>query len=468
MILTDSDDQRTQRGKQKNQRTSLDAKTLANLKDGAKVSDDGFDPDGVLKGKLKGSLIARRRAGRTNVEFYLRMRASDMDKMHRIGTWSQNRGVGVVTLSEARKLALELALQYATEGAGLKDKLEAERKAEQQARVVAEERAKADDSLGALLIAYVEDMRHRGRRSADDVERMFRSRIENKHPDLWAKPANTVTKDDLMGMLGGMVDDGITRRVNMMRSCVKSAYEFGIGMADDMRHATKAKVFELTDNPAARIKRRTEFDKAGERVLTPVELGHYLRRVDDVASVPVRAFLQLHIRLAGQRIEQLLRAKWTDIREGTLRLIDEKGKGKPREHLLPLSAADQKTIAGLKGLSKEWIFSTNGEVHMRPETITSAVRVICQDMIAAKEATEVFTASDLRRTAETLLASIGVDKDTRTELLSHGRNSLVSRHYDKYEYLPAKKDALGKWSRALAGWKKGEAKTGAKRGRVAK
>lgn len=430
--------------------TPLKLKALA---DGAKVSDDGFDPDGVLKGRLKGSLIARRRAGRSNVEFYLRMRASDMDKMHRIGTWSPTPGSGSVTLSEARRLALELAQQYASEGAGLKQKLDAERKATRQDRTRALEEASVDDSLGALLIAYIEDMRHRGRRSADDVERMFRSRIESKHPDLWAKPANAITKDELLSILGGMVTDGITRRVNMMRSCLKTAYEFGIGMEDDMRYSAMAKTFNLQDNPAFRIKRRKEFDKAGERVLTQTELGEYLIRIESVDSVPVRTFLQLHIRLAGQRIEQLLRAKWTDLREGTLRLIDEKGKGDPREHLLPLSAADLKTIKTLKGISREWIFSTNGEVHMRPETITDAVRNISTAMVNEKKASESFTASDLRRTSETLLASIGVDKDTRTELLSHGRNSLVSRHYDKYEYLPAKKDALAKWSRALAGWK---------------
>jgi integrase len=445
----------------------LTIKDLENLQ--GKKTDDGFDPDGKLDGsRLKGSLIFKRPNGRSYVDSYLRMRGGGADITTRIGTWTAKGEGKTHTLSEIRKLALELALRYAVEGVALKGNLEAEREAEQQARVVDEEKAKQDNSLGALLIAYIDDMRHRGRRSADDVERMFRSRIEVKHPDLWSKPANTITKDDLMGILGGMVDDGITRRVNMMRSCLKTAFEFGIGMADDMRYSTKAKVFELGDNPAARIKRRTEFDKAGERVLTPIELGRYLQRIDDVESVPVRAFLQLHIRLGGQRIEQLLRVKWTDIREGTLRIIDEKGKGDPREHVLPLSAADQKTIATLKGISKEWVFSTNGEVHMRPETITSAVRAICQDMIDDEEAKESFTASDLRRTAETLLASIGVDKDTRTELLSHGRNSLVSRHYDKYEYLPAKKDALAKWSRALSAWKKGKTTTRTTKGRAAK
>jgi integrase len=441
----------------------LTPKTLANLAEGAKASDDGFDPDGLLKGKLKGSLVARRRSGRNNVEFYLRMRAAGMDKMHRIGTWSPNSAPGCVTLSEARHQAMQLAMHYADEGADFKAQREAEKEAERQAQEAAEAmrnqqaaEARGENSLGALLIAYTEDMQKRGRSSHRDVERMFRSRIEKLHPDLWAKPAHQVRKDDLLAVLGGMASEGIERRVNMMRSCLKTAYEFGLGMEDDIHHHEKAKIFNLSDNPAARIKRRAEFDKANDRVLTPIEVGAYLRELEKVDSLPVKIFLKLHIRLGGQRVEQLLRAKWSDIREGTLQLIDAKGRGDPRPHLLPLSDTAKELIKELAGLSPEWLFSTTGKVAMRPETATSAVREIAARLVQEEIASATFSPSDLRRTAETLMASIGVDKDTRTELLSHGRNSLVSRHYDKYEYLPAKRAALAKWNKALDGWMKGD------------
>lgn len=434
----------------------LTAKKLENMADGSKLTDGGFDPDGLLKGRFKGSLIARRRAGRSNIEFYLRMRAEGSDKMHRIGTWAPSGGAGGITLSKAREQALELALQYAEEGATFKDKRAAEREADdlERARKAASEAG--DDSLGALLLAYVDDLERRGKVSYRDVERAVRSKIEKKHPDLWGKPARTVTKADLMGLLSGMADEGITRRVNIMRSYLKTAYEFGIGMADDIHYFAKAQVFRVTENPAARIKRRPEFDNPGERVLSALELGHYLRRLDDVESLVTRVFLQLHIRLGGQRLTQLARAKWSDLREGNLVLIDSKGRGKPRDHLLPLSDANMKLVNKLKGLSDTWIFSSTGDVPMRPETASLAVTEIARAMIKEDEATEPFVASDLRRTAETMMASIGINKDTRTELLSHGRNSLVSKHYDLFQYLPAKRAALAKWSRTLDDWKRGK------------
>lgn len=64
-----------------------------------------------------------------------------------------------------------------------------------------------------------------------------------------------------------------------------------------------------------------------------------------------------------------------------------------------------------------------------------------------------FGASDLRRTSETLLAGLRVSKDIRAELLSHGRTGVVSKHYDRHEYLPEKRQALAKWNRMLDAWK---------------
>ena len=56
---------------------------------------------------------------------------------------------------------------------------------------------------------------------------------------------------------------------------------------------------------------------------------------------------------------------------------------------------------------------------------------------------------DLRRTAETQLARLGVSKDDRAQLLSHGLGGVQSRHYDRHEYMDEKRAALNKWSKHL-------------------
>jgi len=53
-----------------------------------------------------------------------------------------------------------------------------------------------------------------------------------------------------------------------------------------------------------------------------------------------------------------------------------------------------------------------------------------------------FTLGDLRRTVETRLAADGVSESVRGQLQSHGLGGVQARHYDRYEYLKEKREAL--------------------------
>lgn len=59
-----------------------------------------------------------------------------------------------------------------------------------------------------------------------------------------------------------------------------------------------------------------------------------------------------------------------------------------------------------------------------------------------------FSLPDLRRIIETRLAGMGVSKDTRAQLLSHGLSGVQTRNYDRNEYEREKRDAwrlLHRW-----------------------
>jgi hypothetical protein len=433
-------------------RKPLTSKALDALKEGQKLTDWGFDPDGELRGSLKGSLTVRRRAGRNTVEFYLRMRAGGKDRIHKIGDYAP--GAGGIGLAEARRIGLEVAKQYAIEGESFKDKRAADALAAEEAKRIEEavaEAAKADargdGSLGALLLAYVGDLRSRGKVSADDTEKMLRRHVEAKHPKLWGKPARKVTREDLHCILADMLGAGIGRRVNLMRSVVSSAFQYGLTLADDSQHHRLAKVFQITANPAITIKRRGDLERKGQRVLTTAEVGQYLNALDTHASGVMKIFLITQIGLGGQRIEQLLRAKWTDYSDSVLKLIDAKGRGEARLHLVPVPKWIDEIVRPLRALNSEYIFAT-GERPLHPDSVTHAVRRICASMVC-----ETFKAADIRRTCETQLAALKVSKDVRTELLSHGRNSLIAGRYDHHQYLDEKREALERWEVALKEWK---------------
>jgi hypothetical protein len=63
-------------------------------------------------------------------------------------------------------------------------------------------------------------------------------------------------------------------------------------------------------------------------------------------------------------------------------------------------------------------------------------------MVRAKESREPFQLRDVRRTLETLLASLGVSRDTRSQVQSHGLGGVQQRHYDMHEYFQEKRAAL--------------------------
>ena len=63
---------------------------------------------------------------------------------------------------------------------------------------------------------------------------------------------------------------------------------------------------------------------------------------------------------------------------------------------------------------------------------------------------------DIRRTSETMMAGMGVSKDVRAQLLSHGLSGVQAAHYDRYEYITEKRNALEAWESHLDDITKGK------------
>jgi hypothetical protein len=62
---------------------------------------------------------------------------------------------------------------------------------------------------------------------------------------------------------------------------------------------------------------------------------------------------------------------------------------------------------------------------------------------------ESFQLRDIRRTCETALARMGVSKDMRAQIQSHGLGGIQARHYDRHDYMPEKATALRAWAKYL-------------------
>ena len=57
-----------------------------------------------------------------------------------------------------------------------------------------------------------------------------------------------------------------------------------------------------------------------------------------------------------------------------------------------------------------------------------------------------FIPKDIRRTVKSRIGEIGISKDIRDRLHNHALHDVSSKHYDRYDYLQPKKDAIKIWN----------------------
>ena len=111
--------------------------------------------------------------------------------------------------------------------------------------------------------------------------------------------------------------------------------------------------------------------------------------------------LRLHLLTEDQRIEQLVRLRWADVKELALTLFDGKGRpGQgPRPHQVPLLPQARADLASLK-CEGEFAFSTTaGKKAISVRTLSGWAHALVGDSI------EDFQLKRIRSGVETLLAA---------------------------------------------------------------
>jgi len=155
------------------------------------------------------------------------------------------------------------------------------------------------------------------------------------------------------------------------------------------------------------------------------------------------------ILLGGQRFRQVLRGTWDDYdrQRRVLRLHDAKGRRKAAvSHLLPVSDLVSSMIEALRAFNGLGIFvfsTTAGRSPIHAATLSVAFAEVRGASFPATQKDSIILGRDLRRSVETRLQALGVERDVRAQLLSRGRSSGVQqRHYERHDYLAEKAAAL--------------------------
>ena len=393
--------------------------------------------------KPSGSIQARKQASGA-VQFYWRYSFGTKSDRVPVGLYDPTASPKSLTPTEkgysfaaAVRAAEEIALKhYTNKDDGGLPALEAA----EQAEKAAAENAKAHDArhtLKHLLEDYCNYLASLDRSSHTDARNIFKNHVFEAWPKVAAKPAKEVTGEEFADMMRRLHDADKGRTANKLRSYARAAYQTAKGSRSKAKIPLHFKQYGITHNPVS----DTEPDEeANETDKSPLQIEDMRKLWELVKDVPgfKGAILQLHVLTGGQRVKQLLRVRTEHVRDDSFTIVDRKGRpGKPpRLHVVPLTAKAAQAMKTIKPQG-EWAFSTDGGKRpLSPKTFTNWVDDVIGDKIAG------FTPKRVRSGVETALASVKVSKEIRGHLQSHGIGGVQARHYDGYEYLDEKRQAL--------------------------
>lgn len=385
-----------------------------------------------------------------------------------LGEYSQKGARAGLTLDDARKKAGDLARMYQAGIKDLRGHLEAEQKARQrevrqanEAEVLAEAAAK-QGSLRNLLKGYTDYLTSAKKVDARDVVGIFKLHVLDAFPEIADQKASEVKAGDLRKILARLVDAKKGRTAGKLRSYLRAAYVAAIKAEFNPTAPESLMGFGIEANPCEALPALSQFNIPGNRTLTADELRLYMEGVDKLSTMTKHALL-LSLYLGGQRPTQLLRVTPADVDlvedGGVIRLKDGKGARQiPRLHVLPLVETARQIVVDLLEVNakSEYLMSNSKDTHVLVETASKGVTEVSKALKKAEKVKTTFKMSDIRRTCETMMAAMGISKDVRAQILSHGLSGVQDRNYDRHGYTDEKLAALKAWDAKLTAIRKGK------------
>lgn len=273
------------------------------------------------------------------------------------------------------------------------------------------------------------------------VEQFMDLYAEQRHSAAWLKYEREVLDRDVLPVLG-------TRRVADIRKAdvvllldaiaKRSPVTANRTRAILSRISTWALSRDLVEvNPIAGVPKPGGNELPREKVLTEDEVKNIWLACEEESS-RVTASLQL-VLLTAQRGGEVRSMRWEDL-DGTWWTIPRAKSGRShRVFLSPQSLAILERVAPKKRRSK-WVFpARRGKaVHLGRHN-RGAFRV--------REASGVsgWTTHDLRRTAATMMASMGISPFVVEKILGHADRRGITAIYDRSSYDADKRAALLRW-----------------------
>ncbi len=328
----------------------------------------------------------------------------------------------IIGLSDARQLARNILheVQIGKDPAATKRAAIEETKKEHNDREI--------KSFEALANRFLE-------RHAKPRKRTWRGdekNINNELIPLWKnKPANEITRQDVIEVLESIVDRGAGIQANRTKALISKIFNFAL--------SEKAPV--VSTNPCLGLKNPTP-ERQRDRVLSEAEIGKLWKALD-LENPKIAAIFRLGL-LTAQRSGEILGMNWSelDLPGGWWTIPAERSKNK-LSHRVPLGPQAIQIIEGIRLNSAEspYIFASR----IRGKRVTSLSKSVklLRDRVAFD-----FRFHDLRRTAASHMTGMGIQRLIVSKLLNHVERNITAV-YDRHSYDLDKQRALNSWARRV-------------------
>lgn len=280
------------------------------------------------------------------------------------------------------------------------------------------------ETFEAVASQFLERQKKRLRpRSYPDVERHLLVHSKALHRLLLAK----ISKRDIASCLTAVEKNSGAVTHNRVRTSLSTLFAWAMSKG------------LVESNPVIGTERNKEHSR--DRVLEPAELRAIWSALPDDDFGDILKLLAL----TGQRAGEIAALRWSEVQDDQIVLPGERTKNH-RPHIVPLSTAAQEILAALpRRTGRDLVFGSG----KGPFSGWSSCKNRLDARIAeAGKPLAHWTPHDLRRTAATGMAKLGVLPHVIEAVLNHvsGHKAGVAGIYNRATYDKEKRDALNVWA----------------------
>lgn len=290
------------------------------------------------------------------------------------------------------------------------------------------EQARHEPTFGYIAEEYIKRHANQKKSGKEDI------RIINKDllPVWKNKHSKEISRRDVISRISAIHDRGAPVAANRTLALIKKMFNFGIDQA-------------LVDsNPCFRVKKPGKEHKR-DRVLAEREIKFFWDRLPNTDStIDIQLALKL-ILVTAQRPGEVIGAEWTDfdLNARWWTIPAEKSKN-GLAHRVPLSPLALLILEKVNNKTRFLFPSPRDEnEHVRINALSNATR-------RNKEIFGIdhFTPHDLRRSAVSFMASMGIARIVISKLLNHVESGVIAV-YDRHGYDKEKFSAINAWDQRL-------------------